>query len=85
MSNLIGRQVIVVSNAAPFQVGTFKKWSGRQPVIDIDGKDMIVLGIVLPYSKETVNLLANMSQKEQWDWAADIVSVLGMIEISRSS
>lgn len=79
-TELHGRQVIVISNAEPYKVGTFKKFWAHQPVVEIDGAEKIVLGIVFPYSEATEKLLQNMTHDDQWNWAADIVRFVNHVE-----
>lgn len=57
-----------------YEVGVFKRHGDFGiPVVEVDGKEYLTMGIVLPYSEALARLLDGMSGEEQWTWCKNLV------------
>jgi len=81
MVNLeIGQKIISRSNnyKEPAQVGTFVGWTEitksnvRVPLIEIDGKTYLGMGIIFPYHDGLFQLFNSITPKEAYELARDI-------------
>jgi len=55
-----------------YEVGVFKGYvdvcNSCFPLVTINGKDLVHMGIVIHHSKGMISMLDKMNEKEQWDY-----------------
>lgn len=88
--NYVGEKVIVRSNEdEPALVGTLTRWEdfpggSKMPVVEIEGKGFLVMGVLLPYHEGLLALLNSMAPKDSWELAKNI-SILCQIRTRQMS
>lgn len=67
---LIGKRVFIIGNnfEEPVKCGVLKRLDDfRMPVVEVDNKEFISLGMLIPYSDRLYHMIREVPKKELWE------------------